>query len=83
MNLICRMERDEVINPMIFHFILETFVKQMLSSMFKASAVIELRFVSKGDVWYVIISFFLAVLGMYSIQQKFSYISLQKLPFHH
>ena len=48
----------------------------MLSSMFKASAVIELRFFSKGDVWSVIISFFLAVLGIYSFRQKFSYISL-------
>ena len=55
----------------------------MLSSMFKASAVIELRFFSKGDVWSVIISFFLAVLGIYSIRQKFSYISLvyRKCPF--
>ena len=44
--------------------------------MFKASAVIELRFFSKGDVWSVIISFFLAVLGIYSFRQKFSYISL-------
>ena len=44
--------------------------------MFKASAVIELSFFSKGDVWSVITSFFLAVLGIYSIQQKFSYISL-------
>ena len=51
--------------------------------MFKASAVTELRFLSKGDVWSVIISFFLAVLGIYSIRQKFSYISLvyRKYPF--
>ena len=51
--------------------------------MYKASAVIELRFFSKGDVWSVIISFFLAVLGIYSIRQKFSYISLvyRKCPF--
>ena len=51
--------------------------------MFKASAVIELSFFSKGDVWSVITSFFLAVLGIYSIQQKFSYISLvyRKYPF--
>ena len=51
--------------------------------MFKASAVIELRFFSKGDVWSLIISFFLAVLGIYSIRQKFSYISLvyRKYPF--
>ena len=51
--------------------------------MFKASAIIELRFFSKGDAWYVIISFFLAVLGTYSILQKFSYISLvsRKYPF--
>ena len=48
----------------------------MLSSMFKASAVIKLRFFSKGDVWSVIINFFLAVLGIYSMRQKFSYISL-------
>ena len=55
----------------------------MLSSMFKASAVIKLRFISKGDVWSVIISFFLAVLGIYSIRQIFSYISLvqRKYPF--
>ena len=51
--------------------------------MFKASVVIELRFFPKGDVWSVIISFFLAVLGIYSIRQKFSYISLvyRKYPF--
>ena len=51
--------------------------------MFKASAVIELRFFSKGDAWSLIISFFLAVLGIYSIRQKFSYISLvyRKYPF--
>ena len=48
----------------------------MLSSMFKASAVIELRFFSKGDNWSVIISFSLGVLGMYSIRKKFSYIGL-------
>ena len=55
----------------------------MLSSMFKASAVIELRFFSKGDVWSFVINFFLAVLGTYSIRQKFSYISLvyRKYPF--
>ena len=44
--------------------------------MFKASAVTELRFFWEGDVWSVIISFVLAVLGIYSIRQKFSYISL-------
>ena len=51
--------------------------------MFKASAIIELRFFSKGDAWSVIISFFLAVLGIYSIRQKFSDISLvyRKYPF--
>ena len=32
----------------------------MLSSMFKASDVIELRFFSKGDVWSVMINFFLS-----------------------
>ena len=55
----------------------------MLSSMFKTSAVIELRFLSNGDVWSVIISFFLAILGIYSIRQIFSYISLvyRKYPF--
>ena len=55
----------------------------MLSSMFKASAAIELRFFSKGDVCSVIISFFLAVLGIYSNRQKFNYISLvyKKYPF--
>ena len=51
--------------------------------MSKASAVIELRFFSKGDIWSVIINFFLAVLRIYSIRQKFSYISLvyRKYPF--
>ena len=44
--------------------------------MFKASAVVKLRFFSKGDVWDVAISFFLAALGIYSIRQEFSYISL-------
>ena len=47
----------------------------MLPSMFKAAAFIELRWFSKGDVWSVVICFFLAVLGIYSIRQKFSYIS--------
>ena len=36
---------------MIFHFILETVLNKMLSSMFKVSAVIELIYFSKGDVW--------------------------------
>ena len=51
--------------------------------MLKASAATELRFFSKGDIWSVIINFFLAVLGIYSIRQKFSYISLvyRKYPF--
>ena len=51
--------------------------------MFKASAVIEIRCFSKEDVWSVIISFLLPVLGIYSIRQKFSYISLvyRKYPF--
>ena len=50
--------------------------------MFEASAVIKLRFLSIGDVWSVI-SFFLAVLGIYFIRQKFSYVSLiyKKSPF--
>ena len=48
----------------------------MLSSMFKASAITELRFFSKGNVWSVIVSSYLAVLGIYSIRQKFSYIRL-------
>ena len=50
--------------------------------MFKVSAVIELRFFSKGDVGSVA-KLFLAVLGIYSIPQKFSCISLvyRKYPF--
>ena len=50
--------------------------------MFEASAVIKLRFLSIGDVWSVI-SFFLAVLGIYFIRQTFSYVSLiyKKSPF--
>ena len=57
--------------------------KYNTSSTFKVSGDIELRFFSKGDVWSVIISFFLTVLGIYSIRQKFSYISLvyRKYPF--
>ena len=53
----------------------------MLSFMFKASAVIELRFICNGDYWSVIISFFLAVL--YFVRQKFSGISsiYRKHPF--
>ena len=47
----------------------------MLSLMFKASAVIKLRLFSKGDVWSVVISF-LAVVGTFSIWQKFGCISL-------
>ena len=55
----------------------------MLSSKFKASAVIKLRFFSKGDVWSAATSFFLAVLRIYSLRKKFSYISLvcRKYPF--
>ena len=51
--------------------------------MFKASAVIGLGSFSEGDVWSVIISFFLVVLGMYSIRQKFTNVSLvyRKYPF--
>ena len=51
--------------------------------MFTVSAVIELKFFSKGDNWSAITSFFLVVLGIYSIRQKFSYISLAfgKYPF--
>ena len=62
-----------IINPMTFNFILRVF---------EASAVIKLRFLSIGDVWSVI-SFFLAVLGIYFIRQKFSYVSLiyKKSPF--
>ena len=44
--------------------------------MFKASAVIGLGSFSEEDVWSVIISFFLVVLGMYSIRQKFTNVSL-------
>ena len=44
--------------------------------MFKASPVIELSFFSKGDARSVIISFFLAVFGIYSILQNCSYVSL-------
>ena len=51
--------------------------------MFESSAVTELRFTSKGDICSVIISIPLAVLEIFSIQQKFSYISLiyKKSPF--
>ena len=51
--------------------------------MFKASAVIGLGSFSEEDVWSVIISFFLVVLGMYSIRQKFTNVSLvyRKYPF--
>ena len=61
---------------MIFHFILDIVVKQNVIFDVKASVVIELNFFSKGDVWSVIISFLLGVLGTYSIRKKFSYISL-------
>ena len=55
----------------------------MLSSMFLASAVIELRLFSKWDVWSVVINFFLTVLETYSTRQKFSCIRLvyRKYPF--
>ena len=51
--------------------------------MFESSAVTELRFTSKGDICSVIISFTLAVLEIFSIGQKFSYISLiyKQFPF--
>ena len=44
--------------------------------MFESSAVTELRFTSKGDICSVIISFSLAVVEIFSIRQKLSYISL-------
>ena len=52
---------------MIFHFTLEVIVKQNVIF----------------DVCSIIISFFLAVLGIYSNRQKFNYISLvyKKYPF--
>ena len=55
----------------------------MLSSIFKASAVIKLRLFSKADVWSVAKSFFLAVFEIYSGWQKSRYISLvyRKYPF--
>ena len=55
----------------------------MVSSISEALAVIKLRFFSKGHVWSVIITLFLAVLGICSVRQKFSYISLinKKSPF--
>ena len=51
--------------------------------MFESSAVTELIFTSKGNNCFVIISFPLAVLEIFSIRQKFSYISLiyKKSPF--
>ena len=68
---------------MIFHFILEIVVKQNGIFKFEPSAVTELRFTSKGDIYSVIITFPLAVLQIFSIRQKFSYISLiyKKSPF--
>ena len=48
----------------------------MLSSIFKASAAIELKIFSTGDVWSVVISFFLALRGTFFMRQKFGYISL-------
>ena len=56
-----------IINPIIFHFILEMFVKQNGISMFEFSACSELKFISQGDICSVIISFSLAVLEIYSI----------------
>ena len=58
-------------------------LNKILCSIFKASSVIEVSFFSKKDIWSVIISFFLGVLGIFSIWLKFSYISLvnRKYPF--
>ena len=55
----------------------------MVFSMFESSAFTELRFTSKGDICSVIISFPLAVLEIFFIRQKFSYISFiyKKSPF--
>ena len=52
----------------------------MVFSMFESS---ELRFTSKGDICSAMISFLLAVLEIFSIRQKLSYISLiyKKSPF--
>ena len=52
----------------------------MVFSMFESS---ELRFTSKGDICFTMISFLLAVLEIFSIRQKLSYISLiyKKSPF--
>ena len=51
--------------------------------MFESSAVTELRFTSKGDICSVIISLPLVVVEIFSIRQKFSYMSLiyKKSPF--
>ena len=59
-------------------------LNKIVSSIFKASAVIELKIFGKGDFWSLIISF-LAVLGIYTIRQKFRYISLieKKSLLHH
>ena len=51
--------------------------------MFESSAATELRFTSKGDIYSVIKTFPLAVLEIFSIRQKFIYISFiyKKSPF--
>ena len=51
--------------------------------MFESSAVTELRFTPEGDICSVIISFPSAVVEIFSIGQKSSYISLiyKKSPF--
>ena len=55
----------------------------MAFSMFESSAVTGLRYTSKGDICSVTITFPLAVVEIFSIRQKFSYISLiyKKSPF--
>ena len=57
----------------------------MVSSMSEASAVIELRFFSKENVWSVIMSFLLS--GSWNIFHPTEILllkfNLQKNPFHH
>ena len=51
--------------------------------MFEASAVIELRFFSKGDVWCIIMSFFRRFLEYIPPERNLGTSNLQKIPFYH
>ena len=69
-----------IINTMISHFTLEITVKENGIFAVWGLSCYRINIFSKRDVWSVIMSFFSAVLEIYSIRQK---LNFQKTLFHH